>query len=384
MELQIYKPLNFITMASSELISVIDKFNSNIWTERFNGYGDFELYIPIRDKQFLNLIANNGSLDIRDFMVDLKGSDSTMIIDGIEIETDIENGDYVSITGKSLESILERRIINKQTILKGNINNCIKKLLKENAINPSDSKRKITGLEFENSSDTYILETKISAQQITGDNLYDAIFSLCEACDIGFEIKRKYYKTGNINDFNKFVFRLKRGEDRSKEQFKNPWVVFSNEFGNIFTSNYLNSNSNLKTYALIAGEDLGIGTNRKTREIYIPNYENNINWRLRELFVDARDIQSELDDGTTMPESDYNEALDERGYEKLSEHLPIDSIEGEFDPNGNFKLGRDYFLGDIVQTEYPITGVSKRARITETILSENSEGISYIPTIVLL
>ncbi len=383
MEIQIYKPDDFINPTQQKLVSVIEKFNSMIWTERFNGYGDFELYIPVYDKTFLNLIADNGSLNILNFFVDIKGSDTTMIIEDVKLETDVENGDYFTITGRSLESILERRIIHQNPLItKGSLNNCIKKILQKNAYSSStDSNRRFGGLEFEDATDSYILDTQISAQ-FTGDNVYETIYSICEAFNIGFEIKRKYYKTGNLSDFNKFVFKLINRTDRSTEQTDNPYVIFSNEYGNIFSSNYLTSSANIKTYAKIDGKDLA--GNRRTRNIYISNYSDNRNWRLKELYVDARDIQSEDDEGEPISDADYNAMLDERGYEKLAEYLDIDSIEGEFDPNGNFKLGRDYFLGDIVQIEYPITGISRQAAIDETVLCENSEGISYIPTFVLL
>jgi len=381
MELQIYKPSNFVTMNNPILISIIDKFKSVIWKERYNGYGDFELYVPVYDRQIIDLIKNNNSsFDILNFLVDLKDNDSTMIVEDIRLETSIENGDYFIVTGRSMESILERRCILSKTTVKGNLNTCIKKLLNKHAISPSDSNRKINNLEYEDSTDNYILGITISAQ-FTGDNLYDTIVSICDVYGLGFEIKRKYYKTGNMSDFNTFVFRLIRGKDRSYDQSENPYVIFSSDYGNIFSSNYKYSLSNQKTFALVAGEDLGIGANRRTKNVYIPNYSNNKNWRLKELFVDARDLQSELEDGTQMSDEDYMATLEERGYEKLTEHIPTDEIEGEFDPNGNFKLDRDYFLGDLVQVEYPVTGISKKSRISETILCEDSNGISYIPTI---
>ena len=66
-----------------------------------------------------------------DYYLWLKESDQTMIVEDRKIESDAENGNHFTVTGRSLESILERRIIWKQTILSGNFQNGIKKLLDE-------------------------------------------------------------------------------------------------------------------------------------------------------------------------------------------------------------------------------------------------------------
>lgn len=153
---------------SLKMLSVLDTFESLIWTERFSAYGDFEVYTSINDS-VLEILKD-------DYYLWLKESDQTMIVEDRKIESDAENGNHFTVTGRSLESILERRIIWKQTILSGNFQNGIKKLLDENIINPSDASRKVEGLIFEASTDPAITGLTVDAQ-FTGDNLYDAIKS---------------------------------------------------------------------------------------------------------------------------------------------------------------------------------------------------------------
>ena len=124
-----------------KMLSVLDTFESLIWTERYSAYGDFEVYTSINDS-VLEILKD-------DYYLWLKESDQTMIVEDRKIESDAENGNHFTVTGRSLESILERRIIWKQTILSGNFQNGIKKLLDENIINPSDASRKVEGLIFE-------------------------------------------------------------------------------------------------------------------------------------------------------------------------------------------------------------------------------------------
>ena len=123
---------------SLKMLSVLDTFESLIWTERYSAYGDFEVYTSINDS-VLEILKD-------DYYLWLKESDQTMIVEDRKIESDAENGNHFTVTGRSLESILERRIIWKQTILSGNFQNGIKKLLDENIINPSDASRKVEGL----------------------------------------------------------------------------------------------------------------------------------------------------------------------------------------------------------------------------------------------
>ena len=159
-------------------ISVIDIYESFIWTDRYYRYGDFELYTAMQNN-ILNVIK-------KDFFLQSSDSDHVMIIEDWIIKSDIENGNHITVTGRSLESILTRRIIWGQKKISGNLQNGIKTLLNENIISPSDSKRKIPNFIFEESTDSAITKLTINAQ-FTGDNLYDAIQKICEERGIGFK-----------------------------------------------------------------------------------------------------------------------------------------------------------------------------------------------------
>lgn len=345
-----------------KLISVLDTFESLIWTERYIGYGDFEIYINISDT-ILDFLRS-------DYYLWLNDSEQTMIIEDTKIESDVENGNHLIVTGRSLESILERRIIWNQTILSGNFQNGVKKLLDENAINPSDSNRKIDRLVFKASEDPIITSLKVEAQ-FTGDNLYTAIKTLCEANNIGFKIY--------LSNDNQFVFQLYSGADRSYDQFANPYVVFSPKFENIINSNYIKSKKALKTITLVAGE--GEGIDRKRITVEIPSGAGKGLDR-RELYTDARDISSEVD-GRVLTDEEYTAQLAQRGTEKLAENITTESFEGQVETTRMFKYGEDFFKGDIVQivNEY---GMESKSRITEFIRSISASGTEAYPTFVTI
>lgn len=339
---------------SLDAIAVVDDYESLIWTDRYQEHGDFEIYTPVTP-DILSVLKQDYYLINRD-------SEHTMIVEKLLIKTDVETGNHITITGRSLESILKRRIVWGLRSLSGKLQNGIKTLLEENIINPSDAKRKIDNFVFEESTDERITSLTIDAQY-TGDEIYDVVSKLCKEHDIGFKI--------TLNDNKQFVFKLYAGTDRSYEQTENTYVVFSPNFENIVNSNYLESKSALKNVTLIGGE--GEGTARRYHTVGDASGLDR-----RELFTDARDISSEVDE-VKLTDSEYNALLAQRGNEKLSENIDITSFEGEIEPTMMFKYQEDFFNGDIVQIENEY-GHSSKTRIIEMTISENEQGTSVYPT----
>lgn len=344
----------WILDSSFKTILLIDTFESLLWVERYLGAGNFEIYSPVE----LNILKQIK----KGYYGWLKGSESTMIIDNIQVSTDTESGPKMTFSGRSLEWILHRRIIWNQTILSGSLQDGVKKLLMENAINPEINDRKIENLIFEETDDPAITSLELNAQY-TGDDLYDAIYSICETNNIGFKI--------TLNENYQFVFKLYSGKDRSYNQIENPYVIFSSKFENIISSNYIDSDSTLRNVALVAGEDSG--TDRKR---FIVGSSSGL--ERRELYVDARDIQSETYEGV-IEEDDYYERLKTRGEQKLSEYKSTTSFEGEMETTKTFIYGQDFFKGDIIQfvNEYDMEA---RVRVMELIRAQDASGYSTYPT----
>lgn len=109
-----------------ESIAVVDTYESLIWTDRYNAYGDFEIFFAM-DTGLLEYLKEDNYLW-------LKESEHCMIIEEIKIDSDTEDGNHLIVTGRSLESILERRIIWGQRIFSGNFQNAIQTMLNENII----------------------------------------------------------------------------------------------------------------------------------------------------------------------------------------------------------------------------------------------------------
>lgn len=339
-------------------VSTLDIFESLIWTDRYYACGDFEIYMPCSEKMLSTLK--------QDMYLYLRESEHIMIIEDIQIDTDVEDGAHLTVTGRSLESILDRRVIWNLTTLSGGLQAGIKQLLNENAIAPSDPARQIPNLIFEDSTDSKITNLALNAQYY-GENLYDVICEVCESNEIGFKI--------TLNGSNQMVFSLYAGTDRSYEQTENPYVIFSPGFDNLLNSNYISSKKTLKTVTMITGE--GEGSDKKKAVAECSNGAGS-GLNRREMHTDASGI-SQTDGENTISDEAYTALLQRQGIDELAQNTRTESFEGEVSSGRTYTYGTDYFMGDIVQNvnEFNIEATS---RVTEYIMSQDESGIERYPT----
>ena len=352
---------------SFEPFAIIDTYNSLIWTDRYNECGDFELFTAM-SMDLLNVIK-------QDYYIRRPDSDHVMIIEKIEIDTDVEDGNTITITGRSLESLLDRRIVWNETSLSGSFQDGIEKLLNENVISPSNESRKVPNFKMEKSEDQAITNLTIEAQY-KGDNLYDILQTLCTERNIGFKVV--------LSDTNELVFSLYSGTDRSYDQTDNPYVIFSPNYDNLISSNYIESKSSFKNVTLVSAED---SDNRPEEEgAEAPLVETAVGnvsgLARRETFTDYGSISrtvTEDDQEKTLSDSEITAMLRQKGKETLAENASILSFEGEAETSTMFKYGEDFTIGDIVQVEDHY-GHESRARVIELVLSDATDGFSVYPT----
>ena len=345
----------YVLDKSFNIIDLVDDYESCIWNTYYFAVGDFELYLPATPKNVE--LLKIGRYLVRD--KDIIGDDlhNVMIIRALNIKTDVEQGNYLTVTGKCLKSMLQRRIVWSQTILSGKVESCLRLLINDNAINPVNPDRKITQLALGKLKNF----TETMRKQITGTNLGDAIIDICTTYGIGWEVY--------IDSTNHMVVDFYKGLDRSDNQNENTRVTFSTDYDSLLTSDYKFSVENYKNVALVAGE--GEGVARKTAIVGTAS-----DLERYEIYVDSRD--SSTNEGE-ITETEYMEQLKEAGMDELETLKYTESFEGEIEPYGNFIYGTDYHLGDIVnvKNEY---GITATPRIIGVIESVSDEGISTIPT----
>lgn len=321
---------------------VADTFESLLWTERYSSSGDFELYTPMDTELMTNLKL--------DHYIWIKESDRVMIVEEIEGTTEPDSGTHLIVTGSSLESILNRRILLAEYNFSGSLQNGIKTLLTQNFITPIDSARQMPNLVFVDSVDPRVTSATISTaiQCAKGESIGDIIVKVCDMVEVGYKI--------TLGDDDKFYFTLYTGVDRSYDQMANPYTIFSQKFQNLSNSNHKESGKNYKTVAIVANSNA-------TQTI---SKGPSTGLRRREVFVGAGD-------------SDTAAMMTQKGNEILTESSIEKTFDGEIETTSSFKFGDVLYLGDIVQIEDE-SGLTAKTRIVEIIRSQNTSATLVYPT----
>lgn len=378
----------YVLNTSFETVAVIDGFKSLIWTDRYNCCGDFELVVPV-DMESLAYLKP-------DYYLQCELSDRTMIIETMELTIDEEEGAFATFTGRSLESILERRVVWGYYAYSGPMQTAIQQILTNNIISPTDSHRQISNFTYTTSTVTDITEIEYDFA-LFGDNIYELIVSVCQANDVGFKIV--------LNSSNQFVFSLYVGKDRSYNQSLLPWVVFSPTFDNLLSSKYYRTDVPKKTVSMVGGAgeyesdrtvveatvDGGSWQEEdrttKRRWGYKTNstgeYTGGTGLNRKEIYTDASGVsktyRDQNDEEQTYSDSEYAKLLIAKGQEELGEYFTTQTFEGDTDYAGQFIYGRDYEIGDILQIENEY-GITAAVRVEEVVNTIDESGQSVVPS----
>ena len=343
----------YVLDEKAEILDIVDVFQSVIWTVQYYSQGDFELIVPATKKNID--IMQKDRLLCRDKDITKDTFKNVMVIEDIKIESDWEEGDKLTVSGKSLKSIVGRRVVWKQTNLTGNLEAGIRYVLNENVIDPEEESRKIANVELDEVAGI----TDTIDAQLLGDNIAEWIESICSTHEIGWDM---YVRS------KKYIFRLYKGTDRTYNQTEVPAVVFSDEYDNLLESIYTYERGDYKNAALIGGE--GEGVNQRTTTIGeatgLQRYET---------YIDGSSVSS---NGAIITEEQYYKLLQDYGKEQLNEVSDTESFEGNVVSDGNYKLNQDYFLGDLVQVKNEF-GIEATPRIIEIIESEDEKGTAIVP-----
>lgn len=332
-------------------LGVVDTAESIIWANRFRQCGDFEIYIPA-SAEMLELLQE-------DRFVGREDDDMVCIIEKVVITTDEENGDYLTVTGRDLRSILERRIVWNQTSLNGTVEKALQQLVRDAFIDPEIPERQYNKLRFA-AAHNY---TETVSAQYTGTNLLEAIMELCAAYNYGFKI---FLQDGYMRlDFYK-------GVDRSANQEENTRVIFSEYYDNLKTFTYTRDKTNYKSVVVVAGEGEGLARKR----VNLTRSVDTSGLHRREMYIDARDISSNEGE---ISDSDYNNLLAERGSTSMSEAAIVESMSGSVEFSEMYTYGKDYNLGDIVTTVNKY-GLQVDSQVLEVVEVWDENGYECTPT----
>lgn len=372
----------FVLDKSFEVVSLCDTFSSLIWTERYSGYGDFELYLPASmaninmfPRGFYLWLIEPPVLDKNGRKIETRND--VMIIEKTELSTDIEDGDQLVISGRSLEALLLRRVIPKKVKYEStDPREIIKIILNENIVKPSESARKIPNFKIAIDSSQRPDTKDKRSYEFDGDYVYDAIKTICDDYDWGFSLDLKsddHWKTSYL------AFSIVYGTDRSYEQTDNPYMVFSPKFDNLISSDTIEDDTEFFNSAYVASSEET--KDNKTRRLikYVANNTGRSGWDIRETFYTNSDAKLNDGNNNPRPDSDIYLELEKYGKDELKSQKSNDSFDAEIALLESVQYHRDYDIGDIIQFDNAY-GVNKTARITEYVRNEDDNGYREYPT----
>lgn len=271
-----------------------------------------------------------------------------------EIELD-ENGKVTEnwiIRAQSLKSWFSERLTNPpigkaQDAITADAETVMRHYVHNNVINPVDPGDIIHDLVMD--------ENLHRGEQIEWQSRYKVLSSELEKIGLlsglGWNIE--------IDLENKqYIFKVLEGRSLVESQSILPPAIFSPEFGTLKQLKYVESELEYKNFAVVAGQ--GEGADRR-----IVTVGDAVGADRRVLFVDARDIAEEKESGQPIPVEQIEEALRQRGLQKLAEHQQEIYLEGQVLEQSRLIYQRDFDLGDIGTLQSKDWGATMDARITE-------------------
>lgn len=370
---------------------VIDDVESVIWHKKYNDIGECEIHSPYSEE--LHEMLKRGRYVYR------YDDDMACIITDVEITTDVEDGDYITVTAKDICSILSGRIVRWLTVFSGTVAEFVWKLLSENVINANPTSRSIPKFIMDKSNFSRLTATIDASVQT--DDLLNLIVAACKAAGYGFRVSIDL-AAGRI------VFALYAGSNRSTGL--DGYVEFSPEFSNIIDSHYKESDGNFKNVVYVGYESVngalqlmsvfngvseprgmdrkevyidGTGTSREIafeelRQMYPNCYrEGDTIWEDSTKLVKLADVETTGEGETTeekiiVTDIPYLRIIRRLGTEALASYVEVREFNGTVDTAETYEYKDDYDLGDIVLAANKF-GISAPARIVEVLESDDNE-----------
>lgn len=349
-------------------IALLKKYTFSQYTEKFRGIGTFKVNIRLVDENLYLLDDTKTYFILFDGTVFGK-------IENVKKESDSEYEKIATISGRLANFILTKRVVNGTINYKGNTAGLVKKLIESEITGNKNSNRYINiNISYED-ADMIDYVTSNIEKQITGGYLWDTIEEVLEQDKLGMFFTPVVEPTKNvdgvetnISEWN-LVITTGNYRTRSNNPYSLPVVVFSQNFSNIARTDYTLDNKEYCNIAYVAGE--GIGNERYWYETYQDDGNVQKGWNRNELWIDARDIQSESNNGTTLTDEEYEKLIKQRAKEKFAEANKTKSYTATLtEANKQYTYGKDYYLGDFVTVEDKELDISLDAQITEVTTSE--------------
>ena len=347
---------------------ILRKYTYAQYVDCFRDVGTFEIHAQLIDENLYILDRTE------QYYVLFYDGNKPIIgkIDDAKRESDEQYDTVIKLTGRLAPVLFTQRVVNGTQKFSGKTYQRVKELVTSNLIQSDKAERNVNiTINLLNES---IMQRKASQEdkQVTGGYVWDEMQSSLETDSFGIDFYPVLSTpTGeNKTNITSWVLDISPGNDRRKGNTEgNTPVVFSQQLSNIERTDYERNVKDYRNVAYVAGE--GEESKRKWYEVEInQNIEQKVltGWGRKELWIDARDIQSENEEGTKLTDKEYEALIMQRANEKASENTVQETYEAtKTESDKRYKYGVDFSKGDWVTVEDRNLNIVVDAQITEVI-----------------
>lgn len=376
-------------------VGSLRKYEMAQWNNKFRDIGTFSINARYVDENLFLLDKTKTYYVLLYMSNDKTKSDSWNTLHNVfgkiekvskENEEDADYPSTIKIEGRLMPFLFSKRVIAgtfdyKNMELIAYVTDLITRCFEKNT-------ERYVDMNISYQKDNKVYEDTLITKQITGGQLWEEMSDYFEQYKLGIVIAPKINKTfelssvygehlSGLSNVAGFEVLIKTGVDRTRGNGLNT-VIFSKSLSNIKRASYSYDSESDMNVAYIAGE--GEGAERKWYEIQKDSENKKSAWNREELWIDARDIQSEGEDDTTLTDEEYNKLIEQRAYEKFQENAVMDEYSATVNEhNQRYVYMRDYDLGDWVTIQDRDLGIEIDAQIVEvTTTLQNNETINDI------
>lgn len=333
-------------------LGLLNSVSDLMWETVCIDKGSFELWCALTEEN-IDLLQEDRILSVDD------EPESAGFIELVNFSTGSDGLKKLHVAGKTCEGYLEFRSVFPVFIKSGTVSSVVYDLLDKHVINPVDPLRAIPIIHFPETLNS--IGPNVSYQN-TGGTVLDQLYSLCGANALRFRLKF-------LREQKKLEFELSATKNRTIDQQVNSPVYISSELDDILDSEYTKNKTDYRNVAIVAGEDSS--TERKFVQAGSTTLAG---VDRREVFIDARDLQSETENGI-VSESEYAAMLSERGLSKLEDYKSVETFDATIRSyNSSYVYGVDFNLGDLVTVYDARIKVRVDAIVYSTTLEYSSNG----------
>lgn len=345
---------------------ILRKYTYAQYVDCFREVGTFEIHAQLVDENIYLLDKSE-----QYYVLFYDGSKPVLgKIEDVKRESDEQYDITIKLTGRLAPVLFTQRVINGTQKFSGKTYQRVQTLVNSNLVQSDKTERNVDiTINLLNEA---VMQEKASQEdkEVTGGYLWDEMQSSLETDSFGIDFYPVLSTPTGENKTNiaSWVLDISPGNDRRKGNTEgNTPVVFSQQLSNIERTDYDRNVKNHRNVAYVAGE--GEEENRKWYEVDInQDVEQKLNtgWGRKELWIDARDIQSKDEDGADLTTEEYEELITQRANEKAAENTVQETYEAtKTEADKRYQYGRDFFKGDWVTVEDRNLNIVVDAQITK-------------------